>query len=144
MSKKILFDSSSIFIKEENFNEAFKNLKEKLLEEHSKRTGKENRLLWIDIEKVKESTKLESLLYVCQWFPEFNTNNDIDTLKSRINLLGEEKLIFKALPPFIKDDSDLIIYPEDESAGYKEHKYTFKDGKMYYHNNKVETTLVLI
>ena len=65
--------------------------------------------MWIDIEKVKESTKLESLLYVCQWFPEFNTNNDIDTLKSRINLLGEEKLIFKALSPFIQDDSDLII-----------------------------------
>lgn len=144
MSKKIVFDYGNIFIKEKDFNEAFKSLKEALLKEHSSRTGNENRLLWIDIEKVKESTKLESLLHVCQWFPEFNLDNDIDVLKSRINLLGEDKFIFKALAPFIQDDSELIIYAEDESIGYREHRYSFKNGNMYFHNNKVETSLDLV
>lgn len=144
MSKKIVFDYGNIVIKSENFVKAFKSLKSALLLEHSKRTGNENRLLWIDIEKVKESTKLESLLHVCQWFPEFNLDNDIDTIKSRINLLGEDRLIFKALAPFIEDDSELILYAEDESTGYKEHKYSFKNGNMYFHNNKIETSLDLV
>lgn len=142
---KIVFDYGNIYIKEKDFDEAFKSLKKSLLEEYSSRTGNENRLLWIDIEKVKESTKLESLLYACQWFPEFNLNNDIDTLKSRINLLGEDKLIFKALAPFIQDNSELIIYAEDELIGYKEHRYSFKNGNMYFHNNIIiKTTLDLI
>lgn len=144
MGKKIVFDYGNIFIKKEDFNEAFKSLKERLLKEHSSRVGNENKLLWIDIEKVKESTNLESLLYVCQWIPEFNLDKDIDTFNSRINLLGEDKLIFKALAPFIQDESELILYAEDELIGYKEHRYYFKNGNMYFYNNKIKVVLDLI
>jgi len=131
MSKKLVFDYGNIFIAKEDQEVAFNDLKTALILEHSKRTGNENKLLWIDIAKVNNCDNLKDLLTICQWHAEYDLNNNIDTLKSNINLLGEDELIFKSLAPSINNDSILIMYAENEIDLYREYRYIFDDGSMF-------------
>lgn len=130
MSKNILAVQSSININKENFNDAFKALQSTLITEHSKRVGNENKLLWIDIRLVQQTSGLAQLLEVVQWIPSFNKLNDIDGIDTRINKIGEEDLIFNALAPFIEDGSTLNIIAEDDALEYDSFRYIFTDNKF--------------
>ena len=130
MSKNILAVQSSFSISKEDFENAFKALQSALISEHSKRTGSENKLLWIRIELVKDATDLSELLEIIQWLPSFNEIGDIDGIDTRINKIGEEDLIFNALSPFVEDGSTLNIIAEDDSLEYDSFRYIFTGDKF--------------
>ncbi|MCG3655411.1 hypothetical protein L5F23_01680 [Aliarcobacter butzleri] len=133
MSKNIVFVHGNVNIKKENFKSAFKKLKKTLLEQYAnmERWGG---LKWINIDKVKESSNLDELLNICQWSVEYNLDNDIDTVKSNIGKIGEERLIFSTLSEFIENNSELIIYAENGSRQYAETRYKFNYRDMSIYN----------
>lgn len=146
MSKNIEFVEANIVIKKENFNEAFQSLKEALINEHSKREGNENKLTWIDINKVSKSENLISLLKVAQWNAELDEDENIDTLNSMIMKLGEEKLIFSTLAIYIENGSELMLFAENGSLEYSKIVYSFNNKKVsiYYEEDMIELSKFLL
>lgn len=130
MSKNIITVQSSFKIDKEDFDSAFKALQSTLITEHTKRTGNENRLLWINIKLVKQASTLIELLEIVQWIPSLNELDDIDCIDTRINKLGEEDLIFNALAPFVEEGSTLNIIAEDDGLEYDSFRYIFTNNKF--------------
>ena len=130
MSKNIIAVQSSIAIDKEDFNDAFKALQSALTTENTRRTGSENRLLWIDIKLIEQASNLIELLETVQWIPSLNELGDIDGVDTRINKIGEEDLIFNALAPFVEDGSILNIIAEDDDLEYDGFRYIFRDSRF--------------
>jgi len=123
---------ASVVIKKDMIESAFKKLKSVLIEEWKKRDGEcENRLDWIEIQNVEKSVSLEELMLECRW-KNCSQNEDFKLCNNSFlgQKLGEEKIIFTALAPFI-EEGGFVKYVSEGYFVDEFYRFIFKDKKIF-------------
>lgn len=129
--------SADVFIASSDTKSAFETVKSALCDEHARRGGSEKRLSWINKDDLAATGSFAELMEECRWRPTFDELGNVTELTFIGEKLGEERLIFEFLAPFVKDGSVVEFVSDGYSTNVK-HTYRFQDGKVDYESEGIE------
>ena len=81
---------------------------------------------WVDEDFYKLNTAIQ-LMQAFRWEPTIDDNGDVADINFTGEKLGDDKIFFEAIAPFVESDSYIEMKGEDDEKW----RWVFKKGKLY-------------
>jgi hypothetical protein len=118
-----------IELREENFKvtvakslEAFPIVMKSIINERNTSTMS---FSWVDDEDIEKAKSLTDLMTSFRWEPDIDSEGNIISIDFCGEKLGDDKILFDIIAPFVEDDSYIEMSGEDGSIW----RWIFKDGE---------------
>jgi len=120
---------SKFIVKKENFDEALKvikALKDNTNQMHggSSSTG-EKWYSWVEMSELANAKTLHEAIEAWRWTVELDKEENINEIQFEGEKLGDDLVLFKALAPYVEDDSFIEMHGEDGNTW----RWSFCNGK---------------
>jgi len=125
---------SDILITTEQQKKAFKPVRKKLLDEVDEKGGGgswkggkkvESCYSWVNMSEIKRAKSLIDILNAFRWTPEIDDKGDIINVNFEGEKLGDDKILFDAIAPYVESGSYIEMIGEDDSLW----RWIFKNKK---------------
>lgn len=110
------------YISLEESQRGFPIVKKSLLKMRRKRTSP---FAWVYDEEIKNAKSLEYILDSFSWEADTDAEGNIISIYFQSEKLGDEKILFDIIAPFVSDNSYIEMSGEDGDIW----RWVFKDGK---------------
>lgn len=101
---------------------AFPIVKASLLEERKTRTSP---FSWVYDEEIENAQSLDDILDAFRWTPDLDAEGNTVSICFDGDKLGEDKIVFSLIAPFVQDDSYIEMNGEEGAIW----RWVFQDGK---------------
>lgn len=123
--------NSNFVVKKENFAKALESLKSVFTPENMTCKDYINgveypHFSWVNTKTVLESVTLEEAIEEIRYTPIYNSDGDISNVEFTGEKYGDEDIFFKALAPYVEDNSYLSFEGEDGATW----KWKFNNGEV--------------
>lgn len=94
---------------------------------------KESWYSWVDTSDFVDAGNVEKALKSWRWHPEFDTDGNVVSIEFWGEKLGDDKVLFEAIAPWVKSGSYIEMQGEDGTMW----RWCFDDGKFHEKTAKV-------